>query len=164
MLEETFDVIKKSQIKRNVKYGKIVDIEARLEDIDKEEDEESYNKLEEQIRNTKVRRCSFKSDCLLEWFFNNSHLQVWFSFTFLLQVEVILKTMTLSDYNWRKIWEAVQKFTGKIKLLYSYLDGYMGSPGQVSQIALGMYENPSSLVIVYTFIVYVFFLVSLSYN
>ena len=59
--------------------------------------------------------------------------------------------MTLSDYNWRKIWEAVQKFTGKIKLLYSYLDGYMGSPAQVSQIALGIYENTSSLIIVYTY-------------
>jgi len=68
-----------------------------------------------------------------------------------LQVEVILKTMTLSDYNWRKIWEAVQKLTGKIKLLYSYLDGYMGSPAQVSQIALGIYENTSSLIIVYIF-------------
>ena len=70
-----------------------------------------------------------------------------------MQVEVILKTMTLSDYNWRKIWEAVQKLTGKIKLLYSYLDGYMGSPAQVSQIALGIYENTSSLIIVYIIIV-----------
>ena len=59
--------------------------------------------------------------------------------------------MTLSDYNWRKIWEAVQKLTGKIKLLYSYLDGYMGSPAQVSQIALGIYENTSSLIIVYRY-------------
>lgn len=57
------------------------------------------------------------------------------------QVETILKTLTLSDYDWRKTWESVQKLTGKIKLLYSYLDGYLSAPDQVSQIALGTHLN-----------------------
>ena len=65
---------------------------------------------------------------------------VFFRFT-RCQVETILKTLTLSDYDWRKTWEAVQKLTGKIKLLYSYLDGYLSNPDQVSQIALGTYLN-----------------------
>ena len=50
MLTECFDLIKKTQVKRNNKYNKIVDLETRRDEIDKEEDEESYAKLEEQRR------------------------------------------------------------------------------------------------------------------
>ena len=48
-----------------------------------------------------------------------------------------MKTLTLSDYEWRKTWESIQRLPGKINLFYSYLDGYMSTPDQVSQIALG---------------------------
>ena len=59
-------------------------------------------------------------------------------FDLYLQVETTLKTLTLSDYEWRKAWESLQKLTGKVKLLYSYIDGYMSNPNQVSQIGLGI--------------------------
>ena len=50
MLAECFDLIKKSQVKRNTKYNKIVDLDTKLEELDEEEDEESYKKFAEQKR------------------------------------------------------------------------------------------------------------------
>ena len=68
------------------------------------------------------------------------------SFYLYLQVETTLKTLTLSDYKWRKAWESLQKLTGKVKLLYSYIDGYMSNPNQVSQIGLGIGQIYLSLL------------------
>ena len=49
MLAECFDLIKKTQVKRNNKYNKIVELDRQLEELE-EDDEENMNKFEEQKR------------------------------------------------------------------------------------------------------------------
>lgn len=50
MLAECFDLIKKTQVKRNSRASKIAELEEKLAELDEEEDEERFKKLDEQKR------------------------------------------------------------------------------------------------------------------
>ena len=47
MLAECFDLIKKTQVKRNSRTSKIAELEEKLAELDEEEDEERFQKLDE---------------------------------------------------------------------------------------------------------------------